>query len=276
MRVCRHHCSRLKACDLLDGVEDGVISMPSRCWFDPRTLLGKLFKCEGVDATFTKVATDAVAATWQGYRSSTGEFLWYGYGHDAHMFGAIGPLATQCDGDNCQSLRFSITDTWIRYFVARNEKLDLMTISDEELDDLFIASANEYSSVIGTSDANLSRFRKAGAKLLSWHGLADQLIPANGTIEYADRVLEMDPRAQDYYRLFLAPGADHNATSEMSPENPLKALVNWVERGTEPETLRVSGLGAYGDRLERDICVHPRVQHYVGGDPKVPSSFTCL
>ncbi|KAI0973200.1 Tannase/feruloyl esterase [Xylaria arbuscula] len=267
----------MKACDGLDGVEDGVISMPSRCYFDPHVLVGDKFDCNGIEAKFTSVAADTVFAAWTGPRSSTGEFQWHGFPKDAHLWGPLAPILTTCDEDDkCIGSLFPISDTWVRYFVAKNPGLDVRTLSHQQWDNLFLASTNEYDSVIGTSDPDLSRFGRAEAKMITWHGMADQVIPVNGTIDYAKSVLEKDPKAHDYYRLFLAPGADHSMDWGLAPTDPLTALIDWVEHGKSPQTLRVAGLNAYGTHVERDICMYPQVQHYAGGDPTLPSSFICV
>jgi feruloyl esterase len=266
----------VKACDTLDGVEDGVISMPPRCLFDPHTLVGQSFDCDGTEKTITAAAAEAIEAAWTGPRGSAGEFQWYGFGKDSVMWGPMGPLATKCGDDGrCDGIRFPISDVWIRYFVAKDSNLDVRAISPQQWDDLFKASVNEYESIIGTSDPDLSRFRNNGGKLITWHGMADQLIPVNGSVEYADRVLAHDPNAHDFYRLFLAPGADHSMRKGITPKDPLKALVEWVENGVAPKVLRAAGPNGFGVQVERDICVYPQVQHYVAGDPAVSSSFTC-
>lgn len=41
------------------------------------------------------------------------------------------------------------------------------------------------------------------------HGLADQVVPPNGSANYFDRVLERDPNARDFFRYFEAPGVEH-------------------------------------------------------------------
>ena len=41
------------------------------------------------------------------------------------------------------------------------------------------------------------------------HGLADELIYPNGTSIYYERVLALDPKAHDFYRVFEAPGVGH-------------------------------------------------------------------
>ncbi|KAK1532914.1 tannase and feruloyl esterase [Colletotrichum costaricense] len=258
----------MKACDGLDGVEDEIISMPSRCFFDASTLVGHASDCGGKDALFTPEAAEAANAAWNGPRSLTGEF----------QFSMFGALHTSCDGEGekCAPVRLSIAEAYARYFVAKNADLDLQALGHSQWDDLFVASRNEYESITGTSDPDLSRFRKAGGKLLSWHGMADQIIPVNGTVNYTDKVLKKDPKAHDYFRMFLAPGADHSISNGLAPRNTLSALVEWVEKGIAPVTLRVEGLNAYGKPMTRDICMYPQVQHYVGGDPAWPSSFACV
>lgn len=45
--------------------------------------------------------------------------------------------------------------------------------------------------------------------MLTWHGVADRIIPTNNSIRYYSDVREQDPRIEDFYRLFLAPGVGH-------------------------------------------------------------------
>lgn len=54
----------IKACDAMDGVEDGVLSLPSLCEFDPHTLVGKEFDCEGRKGKFTKEGAIIAKAFW--------------------------------------------------------------------------------------------------------------------------------------------------------------------------------------------------------------------
>ena len=113
--------------------------------------------------------------------------------------------------------------------------------------------------------------------MLSWHGMMDQLVPVNGSVDYYERVLAKDPKAQDFYRLFLAPGADHAGTGiAVSDEDSLDYIMNWVEHGKAGEVLKAAGTTGMGVPAQRDICMYPRVQHYKAGDPSLPSSFTCI
>ncbi|KAK5656774.1 hypothetical protein OQA88_4322 [Cercophora sp. LCS_1] len=271
----------MEACDELDGVKDGIISLPGLCTFDPRPLAGRAFDCNGVPSTFSNISTEVAHAVYTGPRSPQGEFRWYGYGRDVALHAnGMGPAALECPatgGGSCSAASFHMSDLWLRYFYAKDPSLSLTNIGRQRFDDLFLIAVNEYESLIGTADPDLSRFRRAGGKLLTWHGMADTFLPVNGSIDYYDRVLARDAKAQDFYRLFLAPGADHMGTGiTVSEEASLDYIINWVERGRANETLRAAGPTGLGVPAQRDLCMYPRVQHYKAGDPSAPSSFTCV
>ncbi|HKW77524.1 MAG TPA: tannase/feruloyl esterase family alpha/beta hydrolase, partial [Candidatus Limnocylindria bacterium] len=138
-----------------------------------------------------------------------------------------------------------------------------------------------FSEVIGTENADLTAFAKAGGKVVIWHGLADQLIFPQGTIDYYQRVQSIaggDKKTQEFARLFLAPGVAHCAGGPgPQPDSPLNAVVDWVENGNAPATL--SGVvkdptGAV--KQTRPICMYPAVAAYKGaGDTAAASSFAC-
>lgn len=271
----------LAACDPLDGIEDGIISRMDLCEFDARDLVGKEFDCGGTPSKFSEGAATIAMAAWGGPRSSTGEFQWYGFSRSANLtVPGVGCAATQCDenGKNCQPVRFPISESWARYWVKKDPEFSMAGISHDVWDELIRASINEYTSVIGTEDPDLTGLRKSGAKLITWHGEADEDIPMNGTVDYYDRVLERDPQASEYFRFFVSPGSQHCYTCGVVPHvmDVMGVLVDWVEKGNEPDILRAKGKNRDGVALERDACVYPRVQHYVGGDMADPSSFACV
>lgn len=268
-------------CDGHDGVEDGIISRPDLCNFNPFEIVGQEFDCDGVASTHASGAASIAKATWDGPRSSTGEFQWYGYPYDTNLtLPCIGPAATKCDdnGDACDATPFPISVAWAQYWIRKDPDFSTRNLSHEEWDELFHISVSQYGSIIGTDDPDLSGLRKANAKMINWHGMADAAIPVNGSVQYYDRVLARDPHAHDYYRFFLAPGAEHCLTCGMNPSvlGLLEVLQNWVEHGVAPETLLVRGSESIGGAgWERNICMYPRVQHYIGGDKSKVSSFTC-
>ncbi|KAH8714639.1 Tannase/feruloyl esterase [Ilyonectria robusta] len=266
------------ACDKLDGVEDGIISKPALCDFDAHSVIGQTIDCDGVDVAISTAAADVVSKTWAGPRSATGEFQWYGFNKDTHMTRPrFGPILTKCTKEgSCEGQTFAVSNVWARYWVVKDPSFDMSTITHEQWDDLTHACIEEYESIVGTSNPNLSAFKRRGGKMVNWHGMVDPAIPVNGSTDYYDRVLKKDPDASDYYRLFLAPGAGHCFGCGPTPPLTMDYIVDWVEKGIAPETLRASGPDGNGVAVERDLCMYPRVQHYVGGDATVPSSFACV
>ncbi|KAF3016403.1 hypothetical protein E8E14_001532 [Neopestalotiopsis sp. 37M] len=266
----------VSTCDKLDGVEDGIISRIDLCHFKARDIVGKKVQCDdGAEIDITSAAAEVVQKTWDGPRSAMGEFQWYGFSMGTPLTAPpTGPIQVQCNkGGSCKP---QVNTAWVRYWVKKNPFFDITGITHQEWDELFRASVNEYDSIIGTSDPDLSVFKRRGGKMLFWHGTVDAAIPFNGSTDYYDRVLSRDPEAQDYYRFFVAPGAGHCFNCGPSPQFGMHDIVDWVEKGVAPDVLRAVGTNRLGVEVERDICMYPKVQHYTGGDPTRSSSFICV
>lgn len=261
----------IAACDGLDGVQDGIVSMPGLCEFDPYSLVGQEFSCEGENRTFTEKGAAVVESAWKGPSNTTARQRWYGFNPDARI-GVIS-AATKCDDSGeCKSAAVTIYREWIRYFVLKDLDRDLSVMTDAEYFTIMHASRNEYDSVISAIDQDLSAFRDAGGKMLTWHGLADAAIPPNGTVQYYDSVLNFDPAAANYYRFFEAPGVAHCAGGPgPEPSDEMAQLVDWVEKGVAPEVL----ITGEKNGVSRNLCPYPLQQVYVGGDPKKAESFAC-
>ncbi|KEF54361.1 uncharacterized protein A1O9_09527 [Exophiala aquamarina CBS 119918] len=273
----------IEACDSLDGVADGIISYPGLCDFDPSGAVGRVFNCTTTyeNVTITSAAATVANATWAGPVDPSGNSLWYGLNPGA-TFDAL--VNISCTNDTCVGNPFSIPADWISIFLARDSQFDLTTINRTSFSRLFRKSANIYDSIIGTADPDLTEFRDAGGKLITWHGLADQLIFPNGTANYVQRVQALDSHATDYYRFFEAPGVFHcGAGPGWFPGDAFQSLVDWVENGVAPETLEAKaipgllpGLSGGATKLRTaNLCLYPKTMVYVGGDPNQAGSFSC-
>ncbi|MFC8361845.1 tannase/feruloyl esterase family alpha/beta hydrolase [Streptomyces griseorubiginosus] len=270
----------VKACDSLDGVKDGLVDDASRCDFDPRRLIGTKVRCEGKELTVTAADATVVRKIWDGPRTASGKKLWYGVPVGADIWA----LAAHTDPDtegNVVGSPFPVPAAWLKLWVAKDPNLDLSAITYSRFAQLFQQSQAEYDKVIGTDDPDLSRFRKSGGKLITWHGEADQYIPTQGTLQYrrnVERELGGTKKADDFYRLFLAPGTDHCGLNGLDGSaDGLAALTAWVEHGKAPRTLPATLVNDQGRNVSRDLCRYPQVSRYKGhGDPAVASSFTCV
>ena len=247
-------------CDRLDGVRDGLVANVNECRFDPRTLIGRSTPCGVITSTDAKV----IAEILQGPRTSSGRPLWYGLepGSDFTYLGGS-PLY--------------IAVGWYKYWLAQDPDFDWMTMTTDEYTRLYLQGEREFREV-QSDDPDLTSYRDAGGKLLLWTGLADPLIPPQGTIRYYDSVVKAmggQSRTESFARLFLAPGVGHcggpTGTVGPAPTDPLAAVVGWVENGVAPDTIEASN-----DHQTRPLCAYPKVARYLGhGSTDSAASFYC-
>ena len=163
----------ISACDALDGLVDGVISDVDRCLktFDPFKTVGQSFYCAQENRTLeiSSTAAAVVNATWQGIRDANGARLWPGLNPGTDL--TAGVAITDCSSGTCTGVQLSISAQWLSLFVARDPSVDLSKLSHIEFDWLAHQSRQRYNSIIGTDDADLSAFKQAGGKLVTFHGL---------------------------------------------------------------------------------------------------------
>lgn len=240
-----------KACDGLDGVTDGVIANLAACHWDARQLVGTNTPCGTITATDAKVMDQI----WQGPPQ------WFGLERGTSLAGIAGTVTA---GDGTTSgAPFPIALSYLGTWVQQNPNWDWTTLTGQQFDRLFTRSVAEFSSTIATNNPNLSAFHAHGGKILIWHGLSDQLIFPQGTVDYYQRL----GNASDFARLFLAPGAQHCVSAAgPAPTDPLAAVVSWVEHGSAPSSIPTGG---------RPLCAYPKVARYTGGDPTAATSYTC-
>lgn len=258
----------------MDGLKDGIIGLPSQCDFDPNTVVGKQYPCSTSNSTITITKAAAIVAekTWQGATSPNGDSLWHGTDMGA-SFAVI--ATTTCADGICAGVPFIVAELWIKYFLKMDPNYKSSEVNTAVFEQLFNQAVQRYDSIIGTSDPNLNRFREAGGKLLTWHGLADTCIAPGSTADYTSRVHERDPKTSDYYRYFEAPGVDHcGGGLGWYPGNALNNLIDWVEKGIAPETLEAEAPGDVKGR-KANLCLWPKHLVYIDGDPNEATSFNC-
>jgi feruloyl esterase len=167
----------IAACDGLDGLTDGLISDPDKCYVDPRTLVGSTVNCSatGGPSTISANAAIIMEAVWEGPRTQNGSFLWYPAGYEVNggSLEAPGPeiLGSTCNNGTCTPLRATLFTDWIKYFVEKNPNYNLNNMTRVEWVENFVAGEREYKSIMNTDFPDLSGLRRSGGKLLTWHGL---------------------------------------------------------------------------------------------------------
>jgi hypothetical protein len=307
----------IEACGTVGGVNLGYIPDPSQCAYDPRKDAGVLCSGQvGVGVTGSNTSASCVnlgQATamnkiWYGQTTDgsvpdpavdngsgidlASKQKWYGIIRGTSPLGLAGamqfPIASEMVAFELENPRLASTlfknasvngaDEWKALSYA-----DLARAWDRGL------AIQAQLSNINTDNPDLSAFRSRGGKILMYHGLADPIIPAQGSINYYNRVArQMGGIAsiQGFYRFYLVPGMAHdfsNGTSNPNANPPLPtnaqlyaALTDWVEKGAEPGALSASAkASAAGPAKSRLLCIYPLKASYTSGDPNQAASYTC-
>lgn len=261
------------ACDGIDGVTDGVIEDPKRCTYDPKALVGT---SAGECGTFTAADADIIRTLWQGPTKPDGSYLWHGQSRGADL----NALAAS-RGTPLKTVPFVFTADWLRYFITEDPHFDANTLTPAAFQRYWNQSLEEYGLVIGTDNPDLTEFRDDGGKALVWHGWADQLITAEGTIDYYTRVQQRmggAKKTSEFMRFYLAPGVGHcGGGAGPTPTATLDALMSWVEEGKAPDTLPAVRRDRTGKvTRSRPLCQYPLVAKYKGsGSIDDAANFVC-
>ena len=262
----------IAACDRDDGVSDGVINDPSKRAWDPSEFVGTMVG----DSSFTEEDASVVRRIWAGPTGHEGRFIWHGLSRGANLVATAGT-----DGMPLKPKPFGIAVDWFRYFLTRSPGFDGTDVTAAQFELLVDQSVELFGPVFSAIDPDLSAFRYRGGKVIILHGLADQLIPHEGSIDYYERVQKQmggAARTAEFARLFLVPGVDHGFRGSGAAPNMnrvLLSLVAWVEDGKVPAQLLGESRDAAGKVIRtRPIFPYPQTAQYSGtGDPNDAQNF---
>jgi feruloyl esterase len=262
------------ACDPMDGVRDGVIGVPDRCAYDPRALVGT---ASGNCGVFTDIDADIIRKLWQGSTRHDGSFRWYGLSRGADL-----RAVAETGGAPLKPQPFFVATDWLKYWITQNKDFDWTTMTPAAYQRYWDQSDEQYGSVIGTDNPDLTAFRDRGGKAIIWHGWSDQLITAESSIHYYKRVQAQmgGPRkTAAFARLYLAPGVYHcGGGPGPEPTGVLDAVVAWVEEGKAPDMLLATShdLTTGAVIRSRPLCQYPLVAKHKGsGSTDEARNFVC-
>jgi Tannase and feruloyl esterase len=256
----------ITACDALDGILDGIIQDPRACRYSATAFVCQANGGPSSDPNcLTPPEAAAVAKIWDGPRDAKGNRVWYGLERGASLLGLAG------------SRPFGPTVSHFTYWIHQDPSFDWHTVTEASFVSDMLTSIEKFNDVIGTDD-DLNKFRKAGGKMITYHGLSDQLIFSRGTYHYYNSVLQDDyEETQKFYRFFPYPGNGHcfdgGAAPLINEEDLFSALVNWVENSVAPDYIVATQPAA---ARTRKICMYPNVPVYNGsGSTDDQANFQC-
>lgn len=290
------------SCDAADGVVDHLIQNPTKCSFDPKSLVTA--SCTGSDPT---CLTSGEANTLQKYltalRDDDGKIVYTGQtvsdlsagpqglldfslgGMDFWTTGVVPPTVGftaaepwDSNGFGFSPIGWQFTDHFIQYMVERDPNFDMRSyihqpgqVSDSELR-LF-----DRRSEAGDGDVpeKLLRFIEKGKKLIIYHGTSDPALAATRTIKYYEDLAETAEvsygQLQESVRLFMVPGM-HHCVGGPGPNffDTLTPLDNWVDHGVKPDAILathfVNNTPPAVDRT-MPLCKFPEEARYNGTGP---------
>ena len=279
----------LAACDALDGVKDGIVNDPSRCHFDPSTLL-----CKDVEtrACLTAPQIASLKKLYAGGLNSRGSAIFPGYapGAEDGRGGWVPWLIGNGPGGSSSSV---YVENYFRYMVFEDPAWNPLTARV----DTAMQSADEKTArALNAVETDLHGFQARGGKLILYHGWSDPAIAPSNTIHYYNGVVHAmgAEAAERFVRLYMVPGMQHciggpgpssfgqlGTTTAKGPEHGIyDALEEWVEEGKAPDaivaTKYVEDNSAKGVSMTRPLCPYPQVAVYKGtGDTNDSANFEC-
>jgi feruloyl esterase len=266
------HDAALAACDKSsDGVADGVIGNPGSCSFDPAVLM--CTSGDGKDC-LTAEQVDAAKAIYAGpVNPSTGT-------KTGEQYAPGMPIGSEMVWPASEGQALNVSQGWYGMLLNGTLDFDLDTF-DFGTD---VAKALQISEPHGAqvTDPDLSAFRDRGGKLILYAGWNDPLWSEANLVHYYEQVIGRTGSladTQSFARLFMVPGMGHcgggdgvNQFGKAWPD-----LVNWVENGVPPESIKGSRVVDGATEYTRPLCPYPSVARYSGsGDEKDAANFACV
>jgi len=256
------HDAVMAACDMLDGVKDGVLENPTRCKFDP-----KVVQCNDADGPncLTAAQVEAARKIYAGPKNPrTGEQIF----SPLYPGSELGWAASS----GAQPVGYALD--FFKYVVFRDPNWDPKALNYD--DD--IVRADKAGGLLTAIDSNIPELLSRG-KLLIYHGWGDPGIPPGYTVDYYNNVLKNTrvKNVRDSVRLFMVPGMGHCGGGEgPNTFDMLGTLDQWVQSGKAPDHVVASKVRDGVVERTRPLCPYPQIATYKGsGSTDDAANFVC-
>ncbi|MGH8264551.1 MAG: tannase/feruloyl esterase family alpha/beta hydrolase [Steroidobacteraceae bacterium] len=271
-QIAKLHAAAIAACDAQDGLVDGIITDPRSCTFDPGTVA-----CDSAAPSSGCLAPAQVTAArtlYDGIRTADGRMAAYPLMRGSEMswspFIKVVPEADPGAGASGANI------SGMRALIFGNRNFDLFGFNPEKY--LALVRSTPFAKAYEAASPDVAAFVDRGGKLIVWQGFDDSGPSPIESIEYFEAVQQsLGPKVSTLsspVRLFLAPGVEHcRGGPGADLFDPLRALEDWVERKSAPESMNATRTDG---RISRPLCRYPGLPRYKGaGDPNDAASFNC-
>ncbi len=241
------HSAVLAACDMNDGVKDGLIGDPRICKFDPKELVCGRNSNTGC---LSKKQADTIEKIYAGPVTSKGENI--------YIDGTLMRGSELAFGGYYQAGHFSSFDMdFLRYMAFVPAPCPNWQPSDLNFERDYKRFGMMESLYAGTNP-DLRKFKAAGGKIILYHGWSDAGpggIPPLKTVDYyetAERTMGGPEATRDFFRLFMIPGMGHCGGGDGADKiDYISYLENWAEKGQAPDVM----VGAHVD-VDKFLSTH--------------------
>ncbi|KAI0600335.1 Tannase/feruloyl esterase [Biscogniauxia sp. FL1348] len=288
-------------CDGIDGVTDGIISLPQQCNVNYTALSCSANTSTTTTACLSNAQLGTLKNVYSDYVSAEGEDLYPGLtaGSERQMYAVLNYSDSSPYGIGYQ-----------RYFLFDDPGYTMADFNDTVV---LIAARRDPGNA--TADGyDLARFRDRGGRMLMYHGMADGLVPMKGSNLYYDQVTGTMggnvTATREFFRYFMVPGSDSRPIKETVTDAPwafggasqaaalgndtwsvpgfrdaqhdaLLALMGWVEGGVAVDSIVATTWDApldasSGVRRQRPLCAYPQMAIWDGvGNVDDAASWSC-
>lgn len=265
-----------RACDALDGLEDGIIGNIEACNYVPTDLLctgpdndtcltaGQIESIRLIHSDRSVPGTMADGVT--GYPrygrggAATSDWTVYMFGNapgtpNAFNVNAVNGAARFVSNDSTTSILTHDPTAFLPQYLRLSELMDPTT--------------------------DVSEFVDHGGKLLIWYGLADTCVSLYRTVGYVDALkAELGGgTVRSFARFLTTPSMGHELDGPGAGViDFVGAMDRWVEDGVAPDNLVATTFNDAGTVpvRQRPVCKYPKFPRYDGtGDPSRAESFFC-
>lgn len=286
----------LAACDVDDGVKDGIIGNFPRCLdakvrpaLEARSCVdGKTATClsapqiSALERLYGGARNTAGTALYSDWQWDTGiaapEWRSWKLGSADHTVPALNVVL----GGTSLATVFTTPprplsvdpNAALAYQMAFDFDRDAAKIG--ATDATFVHSAWED---IAARTGELERFRRHGGKLIVPHGVSDPVFSVRDTLAWYREVdADNHGQANRFLRVFPVPGMTHCGGGPATDQfDAFGALMDWVEHQRAPDQILASaGENSPWPGRTRPLCAFPRTAHYAShGDIEKAESFVC-